>query len=113
MKIFDCYNTMIVPTVVGTMFFIIIETADALIWRWIAEKHSDNMSAFFTGVSGFRMLLAVAVMFVYYLLSDKDAMLPLFLVFVAYYSALMIHHSCFFIRLMHKKDVNAKNTTVL
>lgn len=105
MGLFDCLNTMVIPTVVSLSFFIMVEIADVMIWRWVATKHSDGMSTFFTGVSGFRMLLAIAVMFVYYLLSAKGTMLTLFLVFMAYYIVLMAHHSYFFVRLMQKEQL--------
>lgn len=103
MRFFDCLNTMIIPTVISLVFFITVEFTDILAWRWVVTKHSDMMSTFFTGVSGFRMLLAIAVMFIYYLLSAEGTMFTLFLVFMAYYIVQMVHHSYFFVRLLQKE----------
>ena len=48
------------------------------------------------------MLLALAVMFVYYLVNGRDAMLVFFLVFMAFYLVSLIHHSVFFARVSNR-----------
>jgi hypothetical protein len=72
-----------------------------LVWRYIAKNSPDNLPTFFTAVSGFRLLLALAVMFVYYLL-NKETMLSFFIVFMVFYVASLAHHSFFFARVSNK-----------
>jgi hypothetical protein len=48
------------------------------------------------------MLMALAVMFVYYLVNGRDAMLVFFLVFMAFYLVSLIHHSVFFARVSNR-----------
>ena len=47
-------------------------------------------------------MLALAVMFVYYLVNGRDAMLVFFLVFMAFYLVSLIHHSVFFARVSNR-----------
>lgn len=87
---------MLVPIIVGTVFAFIVESADAIIWRKVATNAPDSLPTFFMAVSGIRMLLALAVMFVYYLAAGRGAMLTFFLVFMVYYIILLLHHTMFF-----------------
>ena len=55
------------------------------------------------------MLLALATMFVYYLVKGREAMLPFFIVFVVFYVVQLVHHSIFFSRVSnHLDELNNK-----
>lgn len=73
-----------------------------LVWRRVAKQSPESLPTFFTAVSGFRMLLALAVMFVYYLVAGRDKMLPFFLVFMVFYLVSLAHHSIFFARVSNR-----------
>ena len=83
-------------------FSLAIVLAEGNIWRMVATKHPDSLTTFFTALSGFRMLLALATMFGYYLIAGREAMLPFFLVFMAFYVLLLIHHSIFFAKVSNR-----------
>lgn len=89
-------DNLLTPIIVGTVFALIVELLDILLWRRIATNSPDSLPMFFLGVSGFRILSAIAVLFVYYFVSDSDTMIAFFLTFMAYYIAIMIHHTLFF-----------------
>lgn len=89
-------DSLLTPIIVGTVFALIIELLDILLWRRIATNSPDSLPMFFLGVSGFRILSAIAVLFVYYFVSNSDTMIAFFLTFMAYYIAIMIHHTLFF-----------------
>ena len=61
-----------------------------------------SVAFFFTAVSGFRLLLALAVMFIYYLLDNNDTMLKFFIVFMVFYVASLAHHTVFFSRVSNR-----------
>ena len=91
-------NELLVPAIVSAAFSLVVATALALIWRRVAKRSPQSLPTFFTAASAFRMLLALAVMFVYYLVNGREAMLVFFLVFMAFYVASLVHHSFFFAR---------------
>ena len=86
------------PIIVSVCFILVVDIASALVFRWIATKHSDMLPTFITGVSGFRFLAALVVMAVWYVLSDRTSMMQFIMVFLVYYMASLIHHSIFFSR---------------
>lgn len=86
------------PSVVGCAFAFFFYIIDGWVWYWVALRHKDFMTSFFTGTSGFRFLLALAVIGIYYLLTDGTNMLTFLLVFFIYYMLLLTHHSIFFSR---------------
>lgn len=89
-------ENLVSPLVVSVIFSLVINLADGLIWRRLAEYNSDFLPTFYTAVSGFRMLLALATLFGCYLAVGRDAMLEYCIVFMGYYFVLLIHHSLFF-----------------
>ena len=95
-------DELLVPVIVSAAFTLVVSTALAVIWRRVATKSPDSLPTFFTAASAFRMLLALAVMFVYYLVNGRDAMLVFFLVFMAFYIVSLIHHSVFFARVSNR-----------
>ena len=88
--------------VVSGCFILAIDLATGLIFRWVATRHSDMLSSFFTGVSGFRFLGALAVMAVWYATSDRASLMTFFMVFLIYYMVSLIHHSIFFSRISNR-----------
>jgi len=95
-------DELLVPVIVSAAFTLVVSTALAVIWRKVATKSPDSLPTFFTAASAFRMLMALAVMFVYYLVNGRDAMLVFFLVFMAFYLVSLIHHSVFFARVSNR-----------
>ena len=95
-------DEMLWPLVVSTAFCLVVSNVIGLLWRRIAKNSPDNLPTFFTATSGFRMLLALAVMFVYYLVVGRDAMLTFVLVFMVFYFASLIQHSAFFARVSNR-----------
>ena len=100
----NVYQTsgIIIPLVVSSLFVLVTEVASAFLWRWVAVKHSDMLPSFFTGVSGFRFLLALVVMFVWYLATNRQAIVTFFVVFLIFYFVSLIHHSIFFSRVSNR-----------
>ena len=74
-------------------------TVDALVWGKVRQAGDDGLPTFYTAVSGFRMLLALATLVVCYFVVGRDAMMEYCLVFMGYYFAIMTHHSVFFARI--------------
>ena len=96
------YLDLLAPVIVSVVFSLVVCVAIALIWRRVAQRSAESLPTFFTAVSGFRMLLALAVMFVYYLVDTQNSMLRFFMVFIAFYFAMLAHHSIFFARINNR-----------
>jgi len=96
------YLNLLTPVIVSVVFSLVICVSVALIWRRVAQSAADSLPTFFTAVSGFRLLLALAVMFVYYLVDTQDSMLSFFMVFIAFYFAMLAHHTIFFARINNR-----------
>ena len=92
---------LLTPAIVSVAFSLLVCFTIGLVWRYVAKNSPDSLPTFFTAVSGFRLLLALAVMFVYYLL-NKETMLSFFLVFMVFYVASLAHHTIFFARVSNK-----------
>ena len=99
---FTSVGDLRVQVMFGCGFSLAIVLAEVNIWRLVATNHPDSLTTFFTALSGFRMLLALATMFVYYLIAGREAMLPFFLVFMVFYVLLLIHHSIFFAKVSNR-----------
>lgn len=93
-------DEILYPILYSVIFSFVVEVVDALIWRRVALRAPESLPTFFIGVSGFRMLAALAFMFIYYLATDSDNMLAFLLVFMIYYFVLMTHHTIFFSKVM-------------
>jgi hypothetical protein len=90
------------PAVVSVIFMLVVGGAIGLIWRRVAKHAPESLPTFFTAVSGFRMLLALAVMFIYYLACGRSAMLMFLVVFMVFYFVSLAHHSIFFARVSNR-----------
>lgn len=93
------FTGLMYPVAVGVGLSCIVESADALIWRKVAKNSPDNLTTFYTAVSGARMLLALATMFGCYIAVGRDAVAPYIIVILVYYLFMLSHHSIFFSRL--------------
>lgn len=91
------------PVVVSVAFSLVMELADVLVWRMVSLKAPNFLTTFYSSVSGFRMLLALAALFVCYFLVDEEKMMTLDVVFLIYYAVMLVHHAIFFAR-----EANAK-----
>ena len=101
------FSGLMYPVAVSAVFSIVVESADALVWRKVAKKSPDSLTTFYTAVSGFRMLLALATMLVCYIIVGRDAIMPYILVLLVFYFAMLAHHSIFFSRLTNGGKLNS------
>lgn len=98
-----CYIAEVfIPLAVSAVFSLVFSLADGMVWRLVATKGPDSLTTFYTAVSGFRMLLALATMFVYYLIVGQDSMLVFFLVFMIFYVFHLVHHAMFFAKVSNR-----------
>ena len=95
-------DRLIYPLVVSVVFTLVVSYVSGFVWLRVAKQAPDNLPTFYTASSGFRLLLGLAVMFVYYLVAGRPAMLVFVLVFMAFYIVSLVHHSVFFARVMNK-----------
>ena len=95
-------DNIVVPVVVSSLFVLVLEVTAALVWRWVAKKHSDMLPSFFTAVSGFRFLGALVLMAVWYLASGRQEMMTFIVVFLLFYLVSLIHHSIFFSKVSNR-----------
>ena len=93
---------LLIPAIVSVLFTLVVSGIIGLVWRRVAKRSPESLPTFFTAVSGFRMLLALAAMFVYYLACGRSAMLLFFVVFMAFYFVSLAHHSIFFARVSNR-----------
>ena len=62
---------LLTPAIVSVAFTLLVCITIGVVWNYVAKNSPDSLPTFFTAVSGFRLLLALAVMFVYYLLDSN------------------------------------------
>ena len=93
---------LLTPAIISAVFALVMCWTIGLIWRRVAKRSPESLPTFFTAVSGFRLLLALAVMFVYYLVDNNDSMLRFFIVFMVFYVVSLVHHSIFFARVSNR-----------
>ena len=93
---------LLVPAIVSAGFTLLLGCVIGIVWRRIAMQAPDSLPTFFTVVSGFRLLLALLVMFIYYLVYGRDSMLFFFMVFMVFYFASLAHHSIFFAKVSNQ-----------
>ena len=106
-------DIILTPLIISVIFSVLVENLDILIWKRVVRRSPESLPTFFMGVSGFRMLLGVIVIFIYYLIAEQETMLSFFLVFVIFYVTLLIHHTLFFVRINKNftvKPVNDKKS---
>ena len=95
------YPSLVLPLAVSAAYALVVEVADAIAWRKVAAGSPDSMPTFFMAVSGLRFMVALVVMFVYFLLAGKTGkadMGTFILIFALFYVAVLLHHTLFFAR---------------
>lgn len=95
------YPSLVLPLAVSAAYALVVEVADAIAWRKVAAGSPDSMPTFFMAVSGLRFMVALVVMFVYFLLAGKTGkadMGTFILIFALFYVAVLLHHTLFFVR---------------
>ena len=95
------YPSLVLPLAVSAVYALVVEVADAVAWRKVAAGSPDSMPTFFMAVSGLRFMVALVVMFVYFLLAGKTGkadMGTFILIFALFYVAVLLHHTLFFAR---------------
>ena len=95
-------DDLLTPTIIATVFTLVVSAVIGMVWRRVAKRSPESLPTFFTAVSGFRMLLALAVMFIYYLVFGRSAMLLFIVVFLVFYFVSLAHHSIFFARVSNR-----------
>jgi hypothetical protein len=65
-------GNLTVPTIVALSFAVVVEAVDALVWGKVRQAGDDGLPTFYTAVSGFRMLLALATLVVCYFVVDEN-----------------------------------------
>ena len=66
------------PLVVSAVFALVVELADIMIWSRVADGEGKMLPTFFSAVSGFRMLLALATLVGCYIAVGRDAICLLY-----------------------------------
>lgn len=90
------YHVLLAPILTGLSFFLIVEVVVGIIWGHIYQNQVEVKASFLMGVSGFRFLVALLVIFIYFLATGRSAMMSFLLLFVPYYFAMLVHHLLFF-----------------
>ena len=85
-----------VPAVVSASYTLAVVVATGVLWERVASRSVDSLTTFYSAVSGFRLLLTIAVMVGYYLVYGREEMLGFLLVLAPFYVAMLVHHSTFF-----------------
>ena len=93
---------LLTPAIISMVFTLVVSATIGMVWRRVAKCSPESLPTFFTAVSGFRMLLALAVMFIYYLVFGRSAMLLFIVVFLVFYFVSLAHHSIFFARVSNR-----------
>lgn len=94
---------LLTPILVSVGFALLVESGNALLWKRLESKEDESKATFFMAVSGFRFLLALLVLFIYYLNTDRGGMAAFLLLFAPFYLAVLAHHSLFFSHLRNNK----------
>lgn len=102
------YPSVTLPLIVSAVYALIVEIGAVTAWRKVASKAPDSLPSVFLAISGGRFMLALVVMFVYFLLvgkTGKGDMLTFVLIFAAFYLSAVLHHTLFF---THKHNTDAE-----
>lgn len=102
------YPSVTLPLIVSAIYALFVEIGAVTAWRKVASKAPDSLPSVFLAISGGRFMLALVVMFVYFLLvgkTGKGDMLTFVLIFAAFYLSAVLHHTLFF---THKHNTDAE-----
>ena len=102
------FTSVVFPLVVSAIYSLVVEIAAIVAWRKVAKNSPESMPTLLMGISGGRFMLALVVMFVYFLLvgkTGKGDMMTFVLVFAVFYLSTILHHTLFF---THRNKTNAE-----
>lgn len=102
------YPSVTLPLIVSAVYALFVEIGTVTAWRKVATVAPDSLPSVFLAISGGRFMLALVVMFVYFLLvgkTGKGDMLTFVLIFAAFYLSAVLHHTLFF---THKHNTDAE-----
>lgn len=102
------YPSVVFPLIVSAIYALFVEIASITAWRKVTENSPESLPTLLMAISGGRFMLALVVMFVYFLLlgkTGKGDMLTFVLVFAVFYLSAILHHTLFF---THKKKTDAE-----
>lgn len=102
------YPSVTLPLIVSAIYALFVEIGAVTAWRKVAIEAPDSLPSVFLAISGGRFMLALVVMFVYFLLvgkTGKGDMLTFVLIFAAFYLSAVLHHTLFF---THKHNTDAE-----
>lgn len=102
------YPSVTLPLIVSAIYALFVEIGAVTAWRKVATVAPDSLPSVFLAISGGRFMLALVVMFVYFLLvgkTGKGDMLTFVLIFAAFYLSAVLHHTLFF---THKHNTDAE-----
>lgn len=102
------YPSVTLPLIVSAVYALFVEIGAVTAWRKVAIEAPDNLPSVFLAISGGRFMLALVVMFIYFLLvgkTGKGDMLTFVLIFAAFYLSAVLHHTLFF---THKHNTDAE-----
>lgn len=95
-------SAVLVPSLVGAGVTFLFYLLSGWIWYWVASRHQDYFTSFYTGVSGFRFLLSLLVLVIYYLVTDKSAAVTFVWIYAIYYLATLLHFCIYFWRVSNR-----------
>ncbi len=98
------------PLMVGFVFGVVETIVVSMLWLRTATRNLDGMPTFHSAVSGFRVLAALAVLGVAYLVVGRQGMRPYVVWMGVFYVALLVLHTVFFSRENVKLYNSKKNT---
>lgn len=102
------YPSVTLPLIVSAIYALFVEIGAVTAWRKVATVAPDSLPSVFLAISGGRFMLALVVMFVYFLVvgkTGKGDMLTFVLIFAAFYLSAVLHHTLFF---THKHNTDAE-----
>ena len=91
-------SALAAPVIVTLAYSVLESIVSSSVWCWVALNHQDSLPTFYTALSGFRMLVALAFLAAVYIVVGRDAMLPYVVVFFLNYVVMLILHSSFYTR---------------
>ena len=94
--------SLTVALMVSTAFVLAVDVASTLIWRKVMLSYPNMLPTFYTSVSGFRFLLALVVMTVWFVATGRESMMTFFVVFLVFYMVSLAHHSIYFSRISNR-----------
>ena len=90
------HSVLIIPLIFSAIYALVLELVEVAVWNKVVKNNPDGVPNFLMGVTTVRTFSALAVMFVYYLVGNREQMLLFLGVFAMFYIAILTHHSLFF-----------------